>query len=238
MVPEEELTLTLAKAKQSGVGEIISCSTSFTSNETNLDLSRRYPQIKTAIGLYPLDIVELNNNELNRAFDFFKFEIDNSIAIGEIGLDFKYSRRQEEQTKQIEVFNRFIDMAVEYNKPLIVHSRFAQSQVLELLNEKNPSKVLLHSFVDSQKLMRKATQLGYYVSCGLSVLWNEEVQKNIKEFPLEKLLFETDSPITFKEFKATPDKIYVIAEKVAQIKGITLKEIEGIQEKNYRKLFY
>jgi len=234
---EEELQSALKEASENNVFKMISCATSFFSNERTLELAKKYPTIKAAIGIYPLDALELNELELDKAFYFFEAEIKKAIAMGEVGLDFKYSTKKEEIEKQVLVFTRFIDLAKKHNKPLIIHSRFAQKQVLQILKEKEIQKVLLHSFVDSQKLMDQATQQGYFVSVGLSVLYNPVVAKNITSFPLENLLFETDSPIRFNEEKATPQNVNLIAQKVAELKKISVEEVIKQQEKNFVKLF-
>ena len=237
LMEEEELKESLTSAKENNVIEMISCATSFLSNERNLELAKKYHQIKAAIGIYPLDALELNDLELDKAFYFFHSEAKKTIAIGEVGLDFKYSTKKEELEKQISIFERFIKLAKEFNKPLIIHSRFAQKQVLQILEEQKAEKVLLHSFVDSQKLMKQAAEKGYFVSCGLSVTYNEEVTKNITAFPIENLLFETDSPIRFNNEKANPSKIKEIAEKISKLKKIPLIELEKQQENNYKNLF-
>ncbi len=234
---EENLKSTLNNAKKAGVGKIVSCSTSFPSNQKNLDLQKQYSQIMAAIGIYPLNLIELTENEINFAFNFIEENISEAKAIGEIGLDFKYSKKDEEIEKQKKYFDEFINLSKKYDAPLIIHSRFAQKQVLEMLKEKKVSKVLLHSFVDSQKLMKQAIIEGYFISTGLSLLYNEEIQKNIKEFPIENLLFETDSPIRFNNEKAYPEKIPQILKKVAELKNMSVKEIEVQQEKNFKELF-
>lgn len=237
LMSEEELKNALFSAEECRVKKIISCSTSFASNETNLVLSKEHPQILAAIGLYPLDAIELSPPEIEKTFCFFKEKIKKATAIGEVGLDFKYSTIKEDLEKQILIFSKFIELSIESKKPLIVHSRFAQKQVLELLREKKATLVLLHSFTDSQKLMKQSTDAGYFISCGMNVLQNPETQKNIKEFPLENLLLETDSPIRFNNVKATPCEIKSIAQKISELKEITLKEVEEQTEKNFKKLF-
>ncbi|MGI6589782.1 MAG: TatD family hydrolase [Candidatus Iainarchaeum sp.] len=237
LINENEVKPLLEDSLKEGVGEIISCATSFYSNEKTLTLSKQHPQIKPALGLYPLNALELNEEELNKAINYIKKNISKAIAIGEVGLDFKYATKEEEQEKQKKVFSEFIELSKEFNKPLIIHSRYAQREVIELLKEKKAEKVLLHSFTESKKLMKQATELGYYVSCGLKTLTDEIIQKNLKPFPLEQLLFETDSPIIFDNEKAHPKKIKLIAEKVAELKEIDFKEVEKQQEKNYSTLF-
>jgi len=238
LMSDEELKEAITKSKEAKICEIVSCATSFASNENNLLLSKKYPQIKPALGLYPLDALELNETELDKAFSFFEEKIKNAFAIGEVGLDFKYSTNETGQEKQKNIFKRFIELSNKTKKPLIIHSRFAQKQVLEMLIENNAKKVLLHSFVDSQKLMRIAAEKEYFVSCGLAITQNPEIAKNISLFPIENLLFETDSPIRFNGEKTTPASIKLILEKVAEIKHLPVEEVEKQQEKNFKKLFY
>jgi TatD DNase family protein len=238
LMDEKELELAIKSAGEKGIKEIISCATNFPSNQKNLELAKKNPMLKPAIGLYPLDAVEFTETELDKAFYFFKAEAQNAIAIGEVGLDFKYCTKEEEQKKQENILSRFIALSNETNKPLIIHSRFAQRQALELLKKEGAKKALLHSFVDSEKLMNAAVKEGYFVSVGVSVLYNESAQKNILNFPVERLLFETDSPIRFNGEKANPSKIIEVAKKVAEIKSIDLEKLASQQEKNYKKLFY
>ncbi len=237
MMEEDKIQEMLKKANEINLDTIISCSTSFSSNQKNIELAKKYPLIKAAIGIYPLNLIELNDSEIERAFNYFENEIKNSIAIGEVGLDFKYSIKEEEQEKQKQILIRFIELSKKYKKPLIIHSRFAQRQVIEVLEENKAIKVQLHSFTDSQKLMQKATSLGYYVSCGMNLLYNPEVQKNITSFPIEKLLLETDSPMIFNNKTATPLNIKSLLDKLSELKKIPVLQLEEQLSKNFHSLY-
>lgn len=237
MLSEKELEKCLQDAKAKNVSKIVSCSTSFESNKKNISLSKKNKEIFAAIGLYPLNVVELNEKELDKAFSFFEKNIKSAKAIGEIGLDFKRCIKKEEQEKQQFWFSEFISLSNKYKKPLIIHSRFAQRQVIEQLEQEKAEKVLLHSFVDSIKLMKKAASLDYFVSVGPSIFKNEQIQKNIFEFSLENLLFETDSPIMFDNEKVFSEKIAKIASKTAELKSLSFSELELQQEKNFKTLF-
>lgn len=237
MMEENEVLELINNASKINLNAIISCSTSFNSNQKNLELAQKYNLIKPAIGLYPLNILELNEEELNRAFIFFEDEIKNSIAIGEVGLDFKFSIKEEEQEKQKQILTKFTQLSKKYDKPLIIHSRFAQRQVIELLEQNQAKKVQLHSYTDSQKLMQKAINLGYYISCGMNLLYNTDVQKNITSFPIENLLLETDSPMIFNNCKTTPIDTRLLLEKISELKHITQNEVEEQLEKNFHSLY-
>lgn len=237
MLCEEDAISEINTALTFGIKEAISCSTSFASNQKNLNLSRKNSSIKAGLGLYPIDAIELNENELARAFDFFEENIKDTYAIGEIGLDFKMCKNTEEQNKQKNIFEKFLTLSEKYKKPVIIHSRYAQTQVLEILSTFKTKKIILHSFIDSGKLMKKAADQEYFVSAGCSTLYNTQVQERIKEFPLNNLLFETDSPIYFNNEKATPKKIKEIAQKTAELKKTPYDEIETQVEKTYQKIF-
>lgn len=237
MLKDSELKKEIEEAKTKNVSKMISNSTSFQSNEFNLRIQKSFPEVKAALGLYPLDALELNDAELEKAFKWFEHKATECIAFGEVGMDFKYAKTDSEKEKQEEIFRKFIFLAKKYNKPLIVHSRYAQSQVLKILESEKAEKFLLHSFVDSEKLMKQAAEQGYFVSVGMIILESEEVQARIKEFPLENLLLETDCPIRFSGEKAMPKDIVRIAEKVAELKSIPLEKLGKSLNTNFKRLF-
>ena len=239
MLSQKELEKALEDASGKEVKEMISCSTSFKSNRDNLYLTENYPEIKAALGLYPLDAMELSNEEFERAFSYIKNQAkkDFVVAIGEVGLDYKFAKDDVDKERQEYCFRKFISLSKEIEKPIVVHSRYAQSQALKVLQSEKAEKVLMHSFVDSSKLMKQAAEQGYFVSVGMVVLENVEVQDRVKEFPLENILLETDSPIRFNREKAMPADIVRIAEKVAEIKKIPVWQVEEQVEKNFKSLF-
>ena len=239
MLSAKELEKALDEADSVGVKQMVSCSTSFKSNKDNLYLAENYPAIKAALGLYPLDALELSNEEFELAFSFIKNQVkkDFVVAIGEVGLDHKFAKDDVDKERQEYLFRKFISLSKEIGKPIVVHSRYAQSQALNVLISEKAEKVLLHSFVDSSKLMKQAAEQGYFVSVGMVILENEDVQKRIKEFPLENLLLETDCPIRFNREKAMPKDIVRIAEKVAEIKEVPVWQVEEQIEKNFKTLF-
>ncbi len=234
---EENLDEILKLASEKNIGKIITNSASFISNKKAIDLSKKYENVYACLGLYPIDALELTDDELNKAFDFFEENHKFAIGIGEVGIDHKLSTTENEHEKQEQIFKRFIDFAMEKNLPITVHSRYAIKQVQQILENKNATKVYLHSYTDSSNLMNRAVRNGYYCGVGLNLLWDELVQERIRKFPLQNLLLETDSPIIFKGEKAFPDKIELIAQKIAELKEISIEDVEKQVEKNNKILF-
>ncbi len=237
LLGEKEVKEQVRKAREKNVFKIVSCSTSFSSNKKNILLAKEFEEIITAIGLYPLNALELNEKELEKVFGWIEKNVEKSRAIGEVGLDFKYSKKNDEKDKQERVFKRFVEISKKHKKPLIVHSRYAQRRVLEILEEEKAEKVLLHSFTESEKLARRAFENNWFVGVGANLLKDEQVQERVRKMPLEGLLFETDAPIIRHDERIMPEKIVEIAEKTSSLKKIEIEKVAEQQEKNFEKLF-
>lgn len=234
---EVDIEKIIKKAKEKNVKKIITNSTSFNSNIKSIELAKKYDEIFACIGIYPLNSLELNDTEINNAFDFFEKNYKAAIAIGEVGLDYKFSKKETERKKQQIIFERFIDFSIEKNLPIVIHSRYAIKKVLQILEKKEAKKVYLHSYTDSSKLMFRAAKNDYYCGVGMNILRDELVQQRIKKFPIEKLLLETDSPFNYNNKIILPDKIPLIAKKIADLKKISIEKIEKQIEINNKKLF-
>lgn len=233
-IPIEEV---IAMAKKNNVTKIITNSTSYESNIKNLEIAKKHEEIFPSLGLYPLNMLELSEEEIDRAFDFFEENYKKAIAIGEVGIDWKLSEKESEREQQQKNFERFIDFSIEKELPITIHSRYAIKKAIQTIEEKEAKKVYFHSYTDSFKLMSRAARQGWYCGCGLIVMWDELVQERIRKFPLESLLLETDAPIRFEDKLSYPDKISMIYNKVAEIKKMDIKEVEAQIQKNNKELF-
>ncbi len=235
---ERKLSKIIETAKQKGVLKMISCAGDYNSSIANIAIGKKFDCVLPCIGLYPVNLLELNEEEMNKAFKFFdsKLKLPAVAGIGEVGLDYKFAHN-EQREKQKEIFRRFIQLSNNHNKPIVVHSRRAQKPAIRLLEEEKAEKVLMHSFTESSKLMRRAVDNGYFVSAGLAITFNEEFATRIVKFPLENILLETDSPIKFEGKQGFPEKIIDVAKKVAELKEIELETVEKHQEQNFNTLF-
>jgi TatD DNase family protein len=227
----------IKKAKDAGISKILTNSTSFSSNKESIELSRKYEEIEACIGLYPMNALELNESELDNAFNFFEENYKEAIAIGEVGIDWKLSEKDSEREAQQKNFERFINFSINKDLPIVIHSRYAIKKALQIIEEKEAEKVYFHSYTDSRKLMLRAARQGFYCGCGLNIMWDELVQERIRVFPLENLLLETDSPIRYEGEKVYPDAVKMIYEKVSELKKIEFNEVEKQIEQNNKDLF-
>ena len=165
------------------------------------------------------------------------------IGIGETGLDFYYNHSK--KNKQIESFNQHIEAAIELNLPLIVHSRNAEQETFEILNDyknKNP-KILMHCFGGSYSFFKNMEKLNSYFSAsGIITFKNSlDLQETFKFIPLDKLLIETDSPFLAPEpnrgKKNEPSFVKFTGEKLADLKNIKFEDLINSTTNNFNKLF-
>ena len=158
------------------------------------------------------------------------------ISIGEVGLDFKFSRDKE---NQIENFKKIIELSEKIKKPLIVHSRGAEKECVEILETSKNKKILMHMFSGNKKLIKKGADLGFYFSVPCIINKSEHFQMLTNLVSINQLLTETDCPwlSPFPDKKNEPAFIKFTIEKIAQIKKMEKLEVENNIFMNYQRLF-
>ncbi len=228
---------------KAGIVSIISNGTNYEDNLKVIELSKKYSLIKPALGLYPLDAAGLGfiNKELVKVsvdVDQVLKQIENSkpVAIGEVGLDFKWT--QEYNNEQIDVFQKIIKLAEKMNKPLIVHTRNAEKECLELL-ENTKTKVILHCFGGKKNLVKKAIDQKFYFSIPPIIKNSTHFQMIAELCPMGKLLTETDSPwlSPYPDRLNEPAFVLESLKIISNIKKITIEECSNQIFKNYQDLF-
>ncbi|PIU21296.1 MAG: hypothetical protein COT15_02965 [Candidatus Diapherotrites archaeon CG08_land_8_20_14_0_20_34_12] len=234
----EDVEKELQNAKKANVNLLISNSVDFESMQKNIELAKKYKEIKILLGMHPEEVLNMQKKEIDEAFDFIEKNIKECIGIGETGLDYKYAETKEQKEWQIDCFSRHIEIAKKYDLAIEAHSRRAQSVVLNMLEKAGAKNVLLHWFYADTKTVKKAMSLEYFISVGPSIISNESLKTIIENYPIEKILFETDCPaILFNGERVDSSWIQRVAKRVAEIKGISFGEIEEITENNAKKLF-
>jgi TatD DNase family protein len=227
----------LAAAKEKDVKIIISNSVDLASMQQNLALAQKLKEIECGLGLHPSNALRLTPEERKKTMSFLKQNLAQALVVGETGLDFKHAQETEQQEMQADLFKEHLLLGKEHNKAVEAHSRQARKQVLELIEENEAEKVLLHWFVAKGSITKRALDLSCFISIGPSILFSEELNKFVRKLPLENLLLETDSPVPFQGKPAQPAWIKDIAQKVAQIKEIELQELERQITDNAKRLF-
>lgn len=228
----------LASLTGKGVSGIISCGVNEESSKANLRLAEKYPFIYAAVGYHGLNTEDLTDGYLEILKDLIKNE--KVVAIGEIGLDYHYEK--ETRDIQLEIFREQIELANEYDLPVIVHDREAHDDTLNILKELKP-KGVVHCFSGSVEMAKEIVKIGMYIGLGGAVTFKNAVKpvEVAKFVPVDKLLVETDcpymTPVPFRGKRNDSSLIPYTAEKIAEVRGVTAQEILNLTAENARELF-
>lgn len=225
------------RALDNNVNIIVTQGTNLDNNMQALELSKTFPAVKAALGLYPIEALGMSDEQIDHILKFIRTNANKIVAIGEVGLDYKEDTIN--QDRQRKVFAKIIDLALEIDKPLIIHSRKAEADVIKMLEEAGVKKVQMHCFCGNMKLVQKIADNGWFISIPTNIKHMLHFQEVVKRIPIERLLCETDAPYLHpdKESNNEPKNVIESYKKIAEIKGISLKEVEKIIEKNYLTLF-
>ena len=219
----------MLRAKSAGVNAVICASVDFGDSVACLELARDYVEIFPCVGVAPYS----NLSEVKPTMQLVEDSPD-VVAIGEIGLDYKLQRRPE----QVEPFRRQVELAMELDLPVVVHSRSAGKHCLEILKAMKAEKVVMHSFDGSVKHARRGFELGYYFSIPLTVVKSEQKQQLAREVPEELLLLETDSPVLSPGGgRNEPANLAQGRDFIARLRGVEPAAMDKLTENNARRIF-
>ena len=237
-----DLKNVIQRSKDVGIEKLLTISTSLESFSRIKELIKIDEMIYGTIGIHPHE----SSKDIITSKEIIKDLKENSkiIGIGETGLDFYYNNSEKE--KQISSFKQHIEASIETNKPLIVHSRDAEKETFEMLNQyKNHNiKILMHCFTGSKKFSEKLLTLNSYFSASGIITFKKstELQETFKSLPLDKVLIETDSPflapVPNRGKKNEPSFIHFTASKLAEIKDISKSELIKFTTNNFNRLFF
>lgn len=233
----ENIEEILKNAKKSNVNRMINNGCDKKSNEEVLELTKNYENIYGAIGIHPENIEEYKEEDLKWIEENLKQP--KIIAIGEIGLDYHYTK--ENKTEQIKLLERQLKIAEQYHLPVIIHSREATEDTINTLKKYKVTGVI-HSFSGSLETAKIYIKMGYLLGInGVITFKNSKLKDVIKEIPLESIVLETDSPYLtpepFRGKKNEPARIKEIAEFICDLKGISLEDLATITNHNIKRIF-
>ena len=231
----------IKRSKNVGIKKILTICTTLNSFEKIKEIVLLDEIIFGTCGIHPHE----TKNDLISTDDIINKIQNNTkiIGVGETGLDFFYNNS--EKNYQIKSFKKHIEASIALNMPLIIHSRNAEDEIIDILKkyENSNIKILMHCFTGSKKLMMRLLKFNAYFSAsGIITFKNsQDLQDTFKEIPLSNLLIETDSPylapIPNRGKKNEPSFIKFTAKKLADIKDISYKEIIDNTSKNFNNLF-
>lgn len=230
----------LARAADAGVAAMLVVGTDLESSRESVELAEKYPQLYAAVGIHPHDAGRVSE----KSYDVIRALAQSSpkvVAIGEIGLDFYRDRSPRDA--QENVFRRFLKMAGELDLPVVVHDRDAHERVMAILREEQTRRGVLHCFSGDAAMAAQAIGMGLYISIPGTVTYpsNQALRDVVRAVSIDRMLVETDcpylTPVPHRGTRNEPAYVRLAAEKVAEIKGLTLEDVARITTKNVRDLF-
>jgi TatD DNase family protein len=227
---EGDVAQALERASAAGVTGMITIGIDVASSRRAVELAHAFPQVRAVVGMHPHDALDLDDaalRELGRLAGDPRV-----VGIGETGLDFY--RNLSPRSEQERAFRSLLDLARELSLPVVVHDREAHADTMHILDEYAPfdGKLVMHCFSGDLEMARAVIDMGGYVSVAGPVTFHNarKLQDIVRELPLRKLLIETDcpflSPHPFRGKPNSPERLVLIAEKVAELKGISVEELD------------
>lgn len=225
-------------ALKAGVDKIIINGYDVKSSIEAVSLANKYENVYASVGISPQNVDDLNDN----AYDMINELIvnDKVIAVGEIGLDYYWTK--ENKDTQILVFKKMLEIAKKHDLPVIVHSRKAFLDTYNLLKEYNVNGIL-HCYSGSLEMAHKFINLGFLLGIGGVITFKNAkiLQEVVKNIDVKYLSLETDSPYLspepYRGKKNTPKNVVLVAEKIAQIKGVSKSEVIRISGESVSSKF-
>ncbi|KAB7704686.1 TatD family deoxyribonuclease [Bacillus aerolatus] len=240
----DEQAFILRDMEKHGVQALISVSQHLSSARVNLTLSQKDNRIKPAFGFHPEQALP-EEKELTNLKLFTEKHHAEMAAIGEVGLPY-YLRKKDSSIPiepYIEILEQFIQQAVALNKPIVLHAVYEDAPIVCTLLEKHSiTKAHFHWFKGDRKTMEQMISNGYGVSITPDVLYEQEIQQLVKQYPLSHMMVETDGPWPFegpfKKKMTHPKMIHHTIEKIASIKKMEAQEVYNILYENTKQFYF
>jgi len=232
---------TIQRAIANGISQILTVGCDLESSAASVALAQNYDCIYAAVGIHPHDATQVNHENLQLLRQLLTRP--KVVALGEIGLDFYRDRSPRDVQRN--AFRQQIRLAIELGKPIIVHDRDAHEETLQILIEENAGVVggVMHCFSGDLTLAKKCLALGLYLSFPGTIGYpnNDAAREVVKAIPIDRMLVETDcpylSPQQFRGKRNEPAYVRYTAEKIAEIKGLTIEDVARVTSRNCFDLF-
>jgi TatD DNase family protein len=230
----------LQRAKAAGISGMVVIGVDAASSYESVRIAAMYPDIYCTVGIHPHDAAAADESIIA---EITRLAADNPkvVAIGEIGLDFYRDRSPRDQQEYI--FKRFLQIALDLDKPVVIHDRDAHEETLQAIKDAGVKRGVMHCFSGDVDFAKRCVEQGFYLSIPGTVTYpsNQQLRDVVAAIPIEHLLLETDcpylSPVPHRGKRNEPAYTRITAEKVAEIKGLSLDDVARITTMNAGRLF-
>jgi len=194
-----------------------------------LALAERFDCVKCSFGMYPIGNFGKN---VDAELGWIEKHLDSCVAIGEIGLDYENESRKENAERQKDLFRKMLGFAKKVGLPVVIHSRKAEADAIEILEDMKMERVVMHCFCGRKSLIKRCVENGWYFSVPPAIMRWDNFKVLVEVVPLGQLLTETDAPYlsSVTGGRNEPCNVAVTLGEIARIKGLS---VEGVASRVY-----
>ena len=238
----EQIDPILETARKSGLTAILAVGQDLNSNLKTLEISSRYPGfVYPAIGLHPWSIGCMDPYVLAENIGYIRQNLRFAQALGEVGLDYdKRVLKTAGKDQQKDVLRQLLEMAVEFDKPVSFHSRYAWKDSLSIIKDVGVKRLVFHWYTGFSSTLTELVEAGYYISATPAAEYHDEHRRAVREVSLDRLLLETDCPVYYgreNRYQSQPSDVLRSLKAAAEIKGLNEQELVEQTTANARRLF-
>ena len=231
----------LASLREHGIDKVINIGASLDSCRNTLELMEKYPFVYGAMGVHPGETGELDEDNFNWLRD--QCSAEKVVAVGEIGLDYHW--KEPDARIQKKWFERQMELAREVHLPVIIHSRDAAKDTLDMMRALRAEEIggVVHCFSYTKEIAREYLRMGFYFGIGGVITFHnaKKLKEAVEYIPMDRILLETDSPYLAPEpnrgKRNTSLNLPYVVQEIAALKGISYEEVVDITEENAKRLF-
>jgi len=205
-----------------------------------LALAEQHPGfVHASLGIHPTDIVKMSDEEIEAYAAFIERNKRRIIAIGEIGLDYHWITDERERERTREVFVYFLNLAKKLSKPVILHSRKAEEDVLKIIIQEDVKVATFHSYTGNVSLAERIMGEGFFISLNTNLPNSKNAKKIAKRLSLEQILTETDAPFLspYPGKVNVPQNVKLVVENIAKLRGMEAEEVNDAIIENCESFF-
>ena len=238
---DEDREALLASMESAGITNIVNVGANLETTRKTLELAHKYDFIHAAVGVHPSEVAELDEDKFELLREWS--QDGRCVAIGEIGLDYHWPEPSPELQKKW--FARQLQLARQQRLPVIIHSRDAASDTLEVMKENHAEEIggVVHCFSYSKEIAKICVDMGFYIGIGGVVTFKngKKMKEVVEQTPMDKILLETDCPYLAPEpnrgKRNSSLNLPLVVDAIAAIKGISAEEVIRITEDNAKRMY-
>lgn len=240
---DEDRERLIAEFLEKDIDKVMNVGADMQSSRNSVELAGKYPHFYAAVGVHPSEVGDLTEDDM-QALKQMTLENPKVKAIGEIGLDYHFDDDPPRDVQK-KWFIRQLELAQELGMPIIIHSRDAASDTMEILKDMDGGRNggVIHCYSYSREQAREYIKMGFHIGVGGVVTFknSRRLQEAVEDIPLEKIVLETDSPymapVPFRGTRNSALNIPYIAEKIAEIKGVPVQKVYDQTYANALKMY-